>query len=94
MLPWGQRLPVLLHDPELTLPLLEALKDDEELYVRRSVANHLGDLAKANPEWVFQVCERWLKDASRERKWVIRHAVRYWAKKEDARALEIRARAK
>ncbi len=94
ILPWGLRLPAFLDDPNLTLPLLEALKDDEELYVRRSVANHLGDLAKKNPEWVFELCERWLEGASPERKWVIRHAVRYWAKKEDSHALALRKHAK
>ena len=93
LLPWGTRL--ANDDPDKTAPILEALKNDEELYVRRSVANHLGDLAKKNPEWVFARCEKWLVEgASTELKWVIRHAVRYWAKREDPRALEIRVKAK
>lgn len=94
ILPWGKRLPRFLEDPAHTKFILEALKDDEELYVRRSVANHLGDLAKKHPEWVFSLCEKWTKDATKERKWLIRHAVRYWAKKEHPRALAIRLMAK
>lgn len=95
ILPWGIRLPSFLENPEKTRPILEALKNDEELYVRRSVANHLGDIAKKHPEWVFALCEKWLTDgASPELKWVIRHAVRYWAKRERAEALELRIMAK
>lgn len=37
-LPWAMRLPQFQADPNLSLPLLELLKDDPELYVRRSAA--------------------------------------------------------
>jgi 3-methyladenine DNA glycosylase AlkC len=79
-LPWAQRIPALVKDPTPVLPILEALKDDSDLYVRRSVANHLGDIAKDHPALVFALCERWLDGASAERKWLIRHALRYPAK--------------
>ena len=45
-LPWAPRLPEFQRNPGLALPLLDALKDDASSYVRRSVANHLGDIAK------------------------------------------------
>lgn len=93
-LPWGLRLPSLVRDPSPTAPILEALKDDPSLYVRRSVANHLGDIAKDHPAYVFATCERWLDDASDEVKWLIRHALRHPAKKGDAAALRIRAAAR
>lgn len=92
-LPWAMRLPALVRDPSPVLPLLEALKDDPELYVRRSVANHLGDIAKDHPALVFGLCERWLEGASPERRWLLRHALRYWAKKGDPTALRLRAAA-
>ncbi len=94
-LPWGKRIPSFVADPRPTLPILESLKNDSSLYVRRSVANHLGDIAKDHPELVFTTCERWLRDgASADLQWLIRHAVRYPAKQGDARALKIRAAAK
>lgn len=94
-LPWGKRIPSFVSNPRPTLHLLEALKSDKSLYVRRSVANHLGDIAKDNPEVAFSTCERWLKeDASKDLQWLVRHAVRHPAKKGDARALKIRAAAK
>jgi len=93
-LPWAVRIPAFIEDPRPTLPILEALMDDEELYVRRSVANHLGDIAKSHPQLAFDLCERWLKGASAERKWLIRHAVRHPAKKGVKRALQLRKLAK
>jgi 3-methyladenine DNA glycosylase AlkC len=92
-LPWATRIPAFIADPRPALPILEALKDDESLYVRRSVANHLGDIAKDHPALVFDLCEAWLEHASDERKWLIRHAVRHPAKKGVKRAVALRKQA-
>jgi 3-methyladenine DNA glycosylase AlkC len=89
-LPWAERIPAFVTDPRPTLPLLEALKDDPDLYVRRSVANHLGDIAKDHPELAFEICARWVAGASEERKWLIRHAVRHPAKHGVKAALRLR----
>jgi 3-methyladenine DNA glycosylase AlkC len=92
------RLPEFQADPKLSLPLLELLKDDPKLYVRRSVANHLGDIAKDHLEVALDVCEEWLEEVRRpedeavadNRRWIVRHAVRHPAKKGNARAIKIR----
>jgi 3-methyladenine DNA glycosylase AlkC len=89
-LPWGLRIPSLIKDPRPALPILEALKDDPALYVRRSVANHVGDIAKDHPKIAFALCERWARGATEERKWMIRHAVRHPAKKGVPDALRLR----
>ncbi|WP_150523757.1 DNA alkylation repair protein [Roseibium sediminis] len=75
-LPWGMRLPKLVADPTPTLPLLDALKDDPEEYVRRSVANHLNDIAKDHPDLVADIAHMWLKGANRNREKLVRHACR------------------
>lgn len=93
-LPWAMRIPAFMKDPRPTLPILERLKDDPEEYVRRSVANHVGDIAKDHPNVAFELCERWAKGASEELKWVIRHAVRHPAKKGVKEALRLREIAK
>lgn len=92
-LPWGPRIPAFIADPSPTLPILEALKDDSCLYVRRSVANHLGDIAKDHLEIVLSLGERWLRDASREVKWVLRHALRHPAKLGNKLAIRLRSAA-
>ncbi|MBF6651192.1 DNA alkylation repair protein [Methylobacter sp. BlB1] len=93
-LPWAIRIPSFISNPEPILPILEALKDDPSLYVRRSVANNLGDIAKDHPDLAFGICERWLIGASKERKWLIRHALRHPAKKGHPDALQLRTSAK
>lgn len=96
-LPWAMRLPEFQADPNLSLPLLEMLKDDSELYVRRSVANHLGDIAKDHLEVALDVCETWLQELESSRdstradncRWLVRHAVRHPVKQGHARAIKI-----
>jgi hypothetical protein len=58
------------------LPLLETLRDDDEEYVRRSVANHLNDIAKDHPDLVANLATQWLKGADKNRTRLIRHACR------------------
>ncbi|OWR28265.1 hypothetical protein CDO73_19125 [Saccharibacillus sp. O23] len=58
-LPWGQALPMFKQDPSAVLELLETLRADPSLYVRKSVANNLNDIAKDNPERVRETARRW-----------------------------------
>lgn len=60
-LPWAMQLPSFIKDPSPLIPLLTALRDDEEEYVRRSVANHLNDIAKDHPDLVADIAKDWLK---------------------------------
>lgn len=86
-LPWGLQLRTLIADPSPTLPLLEALLDDPSDYVRRSVANHLNDIAKDHPHQVADWLERHLPGASAERRALLRHASRSLIKSGDTRVL-------
>jgi len=75
-LPWGKRLVQFCDDPDAIFPILERLKDDSSLYVRKSVANNLNDISKDNPDKVIALCENWNQAVTSERKWIIRHALR------------------
>lgn len=75
-LPWGLQLKALIADPSPTLPILAALHDDPSEYVRRSVANHLNDIAKDHPQLVVDWVQRHLPDASAERRALLSHASR------------------
>ncbi|MFT3803997.1 MAG: DNA alkylation repair protein [Burkholderiaceae bacterium] len=75
-LPWAPRLRAYQQDPRPVLALLELLKDDPVLYVRRSVANNLNDIAKDHPALTIETCRRWAADASAGRAWIVRHALR------------------
>jgi len=87
-LPWGLQLKALIDDPTPTLPLLRALQDDPSAYVRRSVANHLNDIAKDHPALVAQWLEQHLPQAPPARRALLRHASRTLIKKGDARVLK------
>jgi 3-methyladenine DNA glycosylase AlkC len=91
-LPWAPRLRAFQKDPRPVLELLELLKDDPSLYVRRSVANNLNDIGKDHPELLVATAKRWLRGAggqqpAPERKWIVRHALRSAIKRADAGAL-------
>ncbi len=87
-LPWASHLKRFQQDPRPVLALLELLKDDPELYVRRSVANNLNDIGKDHPDLLFETAHRWLQGASEERRWLVRHALRSAVKRGEAGALE------
>jgi 3-methyladenine DNA glycosylase AlkC len=93
-LPWSTKIDAFVNDPSPAIAILEHLKNDADLYVRRSVANHLGDIAKDHLDLVLEICEKWLDNASTELKWVIRHALRNPEKKGNERAIQIRRKAK
>jgi 3-methyladenine DNA glycosylase AlkC len=89
-LPWAGRLRRFQQDPTPALALLERLVDDPEPYVRRSVANHLGDIAKDHPELAVTTATRWLAERdSAERRWIAAHGLRSLAKKGHAGALSV-----
>lgn len=88
-LPWAIRVPFLDANPERVIALLDRLKDDPTTLVRRSVANSLNDLGKVHPTLLTQTCERWMKDASAERRALIEHALRSAVKRGDPNALRI-----
>lgn len=75
-LPWGLQLKPFINDPSINIPLLNVLKNDPSLYVRRSVANHLNDISKDNPALLVDICQRWNVDASQDVQWIIKHATR------------------
>jgi len=86
-LPWAPRLRQFQIDPTPVLALLELLKDDPELYVRRSVANNLNDIGKDHPDVLTAIAQAWLKGASAERGWIVGHALRSAVKRGESGAL-------
>lgn len=75
-LPWARKVELTLDQ---TLPLLDRLQGDPTRFVTRSVANHLNDVAKSDPQSVLDRLAAWEADgaqAARERAWMRRHALR------------------
>jgi 3-methyladenine DNA glycosylase AlkC len=87
-IPWGSKLQSLVADPSPIIPILENLKNDPELYVRKSVANNLNDISKDNPELVLRIARAW-HGKSEHADWIVKHGLRTLLKKGDRNALQI-----
>lgn len=88
-LPWARRVPAILARPRETLPVVNALYRDESEYVRRSVANHLNDLSRQQPDLVVQTAAGWLADPDGNTPRLVRHALRTLVKKGHPGALAL-----
>jgi 3-methyladenine DNA glycosylase AlkC len=88
-LPLAFRLKEFQKDPSPVIEILELLKNDPNLMVRRSVANNLNDIAKDNPEVVVSTLKKWSKNTSKEMQWLIRHSLRTLLKAGNRGALEL-----
>jgi 3-methyladenine DNA glycosylase AlkC len=87
-LPWSFKLTALIADPSPTLPILDNLRADPSLYVRKSVANHLNDITKDHPSWVLDRIEAWDR-TDPHTAWIAKRALRTLIKKGDRRALAV-----
>ena len=97
-LPWSIRVRSVLAHPEAAVPILDALHADDSDFVRRSVANHLNDLARENPGLVVSIATEWSRDAAApgadpvaaaNTRWVVRHGLRTLIKKANPGALAL-----
>jgi len=89
-LPWASKLDIFINDPSPLLPILDNLKDDSSKYVQKSVANCINDILKDNTEIAKSLIEAWMSaEPTKERMWIVKHALRNLIKKEDAWAIGI-----
>ncbi len=87
-LPWSFQLKNLIADPSPTASILETLKADPSLYVRKSVANHLNGIGKDQPDLLVERVSGWDRE-DRQTAWIVRHALRTLIKKGEPRALAL-----
>jgi 3-methyladenine DNA glycosylase AlkC len=62
--------------PELILPILEKLKCDSNIYVKRSVANVLRNAGNYHPNFVLEICKEWAKAKNSHTDWIIKDGLR------------------
>lgn len=87
-LPWGIKVNYINQNLNQNVELLNTLKDDDSLYVRKSVANHLNDISRIDPELMLNTLSNWnLNNANQ--KWIIKSACRTLLKQGDSRALAL-----
>ena len=86
-LPWGEALVAFKKNPTEILLILEELKHDEEIYVRKSVANNLNDISKNQPELIIDLLKKWQQQKVSPT--LIKHALRTLLKKGNQQALAL-----
>lgn len=75
-LPWSQKINI---SPEHAIPILDNLFSDKTRFVTRSVANHINDISKINPELAIKTLTRWKqseKQNPKEMEYIINHSLR------------------
>ncbi|HSF97476.1 MAG TPA: DNA alkylation repair protein [Ornithinibacter sp.] len=80
-LPWARRLTTPVA---ATIPILDQLHADPTRYVTRSVANHLNDISKVDPDLTLATLDRWRAAGEQdpaEMTFIVRHATRTLIKK-------------
>lgn len=87
-LPWAIALAKYKKDPTKVLEIIEILKNDTSLYVRKSVANNLNDISKDNPHLVIEFVKANL-GKTKELDWICKHSSRTLLKKGDKEILKL-----
>lgn len=75
-LPWASKLDTFVENPAPVFRILELLKEDEILFVKKSVANHLTDWLKVNKEAVLPLIHHWKTSENPHTQWIIKRATR------------------
>jgi 3-methyladenine DNA glycosylase AlkC len=87
-LPWGEALIIFKCDPTPVISILNQLKEDPSLYVRKSVANNLNDISKDNPSVIVEIIKQW-KGVNLYTDWILRHGARTLIRKTNPEVMEL-----
>lgn len=87
-LPWGQALTMFKSDPTAVISVLNQLKEDPSLYVRKSVSNNLNDITKDNPLVVLDIVRRW-KGMNSYTDWILRNGCRTLIRKANPEVMKL-----
>ncbi|MCI5072361.1 DNA alkylation repair protein [bacterium] len=87
-LPWGMKISHIKKNLKKNIRLISLLKDDASLYVRKSVANHLNDIAALDSQLLLDTVEKWPLNKD-YRKVLVKNALRNLIKQGNPRALKI-----
>ncbi len=88
-LPWAQKLDIPYDKP---MPVLHTLHADNTRYVTRSVANHLNDISKIDPDLVLETLIEWKKGKQQDKKemhFITKHTLRSLVKQGHMDALDL-----
>lgn len=75
-LPWATKLELFINQPEPVFDILELLKEDTVLFVKKSVANHIADYLKVNPLAAGKLISDRRVSENEHTQWILKYAMR------------------
>ncbi|MGB3761561.1 MAG: hypothetical protein WBA07_35140 [Rivularia sp. (in: cyanobacteria)] len=88
-LPWSIQLKPFIENPSFIIGILNQLYNDQNLIVRRSVANNLNDIASYHPDLAVETAQHWWDSGDELAQWTVRHGLRTLVKQGNQQALSI-----
>jgi 3-methyladenine DNA glycosylase AlkC len=67
---------IVKDDPHGVRPVIDALRADPEMYVKKSVANVLRNASAKQPEFVLRVCRQWASSKSPHTRWIVKDGLK------------------
>lgn len=89
LLPWAKK---ILINPKSAISILDILFYDNTRFVTRSVANHLNDISKINPDLTLSLLAKWKKSKKQsetEMQYITNHSLRTLVKTGNKKALAL-----
>lgn len=83
---WGSHISELKANPESARVLLERVRTDESRYVQLAVGNWLNDASKSRPEWVMNLCSKWVKKPNQNAQRIVSRGMRTLARVDSSAA--------
>ena len=72
---WHGIEPKVLYEMHVQ-PVLETLRTDPKLYVKKSVANVLRNASGKHPELVLSICRHWSRSSNPHTGWIVKEGLR------------------
>lgn len=88
-LPWGMKIIHLNKNLKRNISLIENLINDDSLYVRKSIANHMNDMSRIDDKLTLKTLKKWSKINSPNVSWIIKRSLRSLLKQGNAEALAL-----
>ena len=67
---------IVQREPERVRPILEQLREDSDLYVKKSVANVLRNATRTQADFVVGLCTEWAQSTNPHTRWIVRDGLR------------------
>jgi 3-methyladenine DNA glycosylase AlkC len=80
---------VARRNPENILPVIEKLKTDDSLYVKKSVVALLRAISKRNPEFVLDLCRKWGRLKNKNTDWIIKQGIKKLSEKQQEELISL-----